>query len=119
MMVLRASPSVIATQYDLDKLEGQYQVSASATSSQTLVSVLLHLARSALKFTNHSPGGVMASEQLKKVLEIIKSQPLGGGGGGKPTVEKMRSGMEKVAERVASDVSCQPVDAGGVKAEWI
>jgi acetyl esterase/lipase len=61
----------------------------------------------------------MASEQLKKVLEIIKSQPVGGGGGGKPTVEKMRAGMEKVAERVASDVNCQPVDAGGVKAEWI
>src|SRR5262250_2898450 len=61
----------------------------------------------------------MASEQLKKVLEIIKSQPVGGGGGGKPTVEKMRAGMEKVAERVASDVNCQPVDAAGVKAEWI
>ena len=61
----------------------------------------------------------MASEQLKKVLEIIKSQPVGGGGGGKPTVEKMRSGMEKVAERVAPDVNCQPIDAGGVKAEWI
>ncbi|MBV8359605.1 MAG: alpha/beta hydrolase [Deltaproteobacteria bacterium] len=61
----------------------------------------------------------MAIEQLKKVLEIIKSQPVGGGGGGKPTVERMRAGMEKVAERVASDVKCEPVDAGGVKAEWI
>jgi epsilon-lactone hydrolase len=61
----------------------------------------------------------MASEQLKKVLEIVRSQPVGGGGGGKPTVERMRSGMEKVAERVAPDVNCEPVDAGGVKAEWI
>jgi epsilon-lactone hydrolase len=60
----------------------------------------------------------MASEQLKKVLEIIRSQPVGGGSG-KPTVERMRSGMEKVAERVASDVSCELVEAGGVKAEWI
>jgi monoterpene epsilon-lactone hydrolase len=60
----------------------------------------------------------MASEQLKKVLEIIRSQPVGGGSG-KPTVEKMRAGMEKVAERVASDVKCEPVEAGGVKAEWI
>jgi epsilon-lactone hydrolase len=61
----------------------------------------------------------MASEQLKKVIEIVKSQPVGGGGGGKPTVEKMRAGMEKVAERVAGDVNCEPIDAGGVKAEWI
>jgi acetyl esterase/lipase len=61
----------------------------------------------------------MASEQLKKVLEILKSQPVGGGGGGKPTVEKMRAGMEKVAERVAGDVTCEAVEAGGVKAEWI
>src|SRR5207302_1943930 len=61
----------------------------------------------------------MASEQLKKVLEILKSQPVGGGGGGKPSVEKMRAGMEKVAERVASDVKCEPLEAGGVKAEWI
>jgi acetyl esterase/lipase len=60
----------------------------------------------------------MASEQLQKVLEIIKSQQ-GGGGGGKPTVEKMRAGMEKVSERVAKDVACEPVEAGGVKAEWI
>lgn len=61
----------------------------------------------------------MASEQLKKVLEIIKSQPVGGSGGGKPTVERMRAGMEKMAERVASDVNSQSVEAGGVKAEWI
>jgi acetyl esterase/lipase len=27
--------------------------------------------------------------------------------------------MEKVAERVASDVTCEAVEAGGVKAEWI
>src|SRR5215471_1483412 len=75
--------------------------------------------RRALPYTINSAGGIMASEQLKKVLEIIKSQPVGGGGGGKPTVERMRAGMEKVAERVASDVKCEPVDAGGVKAEWI
>jgi monoterpene epsilon-lactone hydrolase len=61
----------------------------------------------------------MASEQLKKVLEIIKSQQVGGAGGGKPTIEQMRAGMERVAERVASDINCQPIDAGGVKAEWI
>jgi acetyl esterase/lipase len=61
----------------------------------------------------------MASEQLKKVIEIVKSQPTGGGGSEKPSLEKIRSGMEKVSERVAKDVSCEPVEAAGVKAEWI
>jgi epsilon-lactone hydrolase len=57
----------------------------------------------------------MASAQLAKVLEIIQSQPRNPNA----TVGQMRGGMEKVAERVASDVKCEPVDAGGVKAEWI
>jgi acetyl esterase/lipase len=61
----------------------------------------------------------MASEQLKKVIEIIKSQPTSSGGSEKPSLEKIRSGMEKVAERVAKDVNCEPVEAAGVKAEWI
>jgi len=57
----------------------------------------------------------MASEQFKKVLEIIKSQPA------KPdaTVEQRRAGMERISERVAKDVDCTPVEAGGVSAEWI
>jgi epsilon-lactone hydrolase len=58
----------------------------------------------------------MASEQLNKVLEIIRSVPAA-----KPdtTVGQMRGAMEKVAERVAKDVACEPVTAGGVPAEWI
>ncbi|MGO9265418.1 MAG: alpha/beta hydrolase [Candidatus Binataceae bacterium] len=58
----------------------------------------------------------MASEQLNKVLEIIRSVPAA-----KPdtTVGQMRGAMEKVAERVAKDVTCEPVTAGGVPAEWI
>jgi acetyl esterase/lipase len=31
----------------------------------------------------------------------------------------MRAGMEKVAERVASDVRCDPIDLGGIPGEWI
>jgi acetyl esterase/lipase len=31
----------------------------------------------------------------------------------------MRGAMEKVSEHVAKDVKCEPVTAGGVKAEWI
>ena len=57
----------------------------------------------------------MASAQLAKVLDIIKSQPRNPDA----SVGQMRGGMEKVSERVASDVKCEPVDAGGVKAEWI
>jgi len=58
----------------------------------------------------------MASEQLNKVLDIIRSVPPA-----KPdtTVGQMRGAMEKVAERVPSDISCEPVTAGGVPAEWI
>ncbi|HLW70327.1 MAG TPA: alpha/beta hydrolase [Candidatus Binataceae bacterium] len=58
----------------------------------------------------------MASEQLNKVLEIIRAVPAA-----KPetTIEQMRGAMEKVAERVAKDVTVTPVIAGGVPAEWI
>ncbi len=57
----------------------------------------------------------MASAQLAKVLDILSRQPRNPDA----SVGQMRGGMEKVAERVASDVKCEPVDAGGVKAEWI
>jgi len=58
----------------------------------------------------------MASEGLNKVLEILRSVPPA-----KPdtTVAQMRGAMEKVAERVAKDVTCEQVSAGGVPAEWI
>jgi monoterpene epsilon-lactone hydrolase len=57
----------------------------------------------------------MKSEQLDKVIGILKSIPRD------PTAEvgRMRGAMEKVAERVASDINCEPVEAGGVPAEWI
>ena len=57
----------------------------------------------------------MASQQLAKVLEILKSQP----SSPNASIERMRAGMEKVAERVAADIKCDPVDAGGVPGEWI
>ena len=59
----------------------------------------------------------MASEQLKKVLDIVRSQQAGGAS--EPTIEQLRAGIEKVAERVASDVHCEPVMAGSVKAKWV
>jgi monoterpene epsilon-lactone hydrolase len=57
----------------------------------------------------------MASEQLSKVIERIKSQPQNPNA----SIEKRRAGMERISEHVASDVSCEPVNAGGVPAEWI
>ena len=57
----------------------------------------------------------MASEQLGKVLEIIKATPRDP----EASFGRMRGAMEKVSERVAKDVKCEPITAGGVKAEWI
>ena len=58
----------------------------------------------------------MASEQLNKVLEIIRSVPPA-----KPdtTIGQMRGAMEKVAERVKPEIKCEKLEAGGVPAEWI
>ncbi len=52
----------------------------------------------------------MASAQLKKVIEIIKSQPANPNA----TIEQRRAGMERISERVASDVRCEPVSAGDI-----
>jgi monoterpene epsilon-lactone hydrolase len=57
----------------------------------------------------------MASEQLNKVIERIKSQPQNPNA----SMEQRRAGMERISERVPADVVCEKVDAGGVKAEWI
>jgi acetyl esterase/lipase len=59
----------------------------------------------------------MASEQLKKVIDIARSQQPSGAR--EPTIEQLRAGMEKVAERVARDVRCESTIAGNVKAEWV
>jgi epsilon-lactone hydrolase len=57
----------------------------------------------------------MASAELNKVLELLKSQPLNPDA----SVEKMRAGMERVSERVAKDVSCEGFRIGDIEAEWI
>jgi acetyl esterase/lipase len=69
-------------------------------------------------FSVRSRGGTaMASEQLKKVIDIARSQQPSGAS--EPTIEQLRSGMERVAERVTSDVECKPTIAGNGKAEWV
>ena len=57
----------------------------------------------------------MISEQLKNVIERIKSQPQNPNA----SIEKRRAGMERISEHVASDVTCEPVNVSGVPAEWI
>jgi epsilon-lactone hydrolase len=57
----------------------------------------------------------MASEQLGKVIERIKSQPRNPDA----SIEQRRAGSERIAERVPADVICEKVNAGGVSAEWI
>jgi len=56
-------------------------------------------------------------ETLKKVIDIVRSQQASGAT--EPTIEQLRTGMEKLAERVTSDVHCEPTIAGNVKAEWV
>ena len=57
----------------------------------------------------------MASEQLRKVLEILASRP----SDPNATIVETRAGMERVSERLPSDVMCETVNAGGVPAQWI
>jgi acetyl esterase/lipase len=57
----------------------------------------------------------MISEQLTKVIDRIKSQPQNPDA----PLERRRAWMERISEHVAHDVTCEPVDAGGVPAEWI
>ncbi len=57
----------------------------------------------------------MASEQLNKVIERIKSQPQNPNA----PIEQRRAGMERISERVPDGVICEKVNAGSVSAEWI
>ncbi len=57
----------------------------------------------------------MASEMLAKVIEIIRSQPANPNA----SVAQRRAGMEKISEHVARDAICTPVDAAGVRAQWV
>jgi monoterpene epsilon-lactone hydrolase len=57
----------------------------------------------------------MASEMLSKVIEIIRAQPFNP----EATPQQRRSGMERISEHVARDVTCTVVDAGGMRAELL
>jgi monoterpene epsilon-lactone hydrolase len=59
----------------------------------------------------------MASQELNTVISMLKERPAIAD----PTVEEMRAGLEVLGTvfPVASDVALDPVDAGGVPAEWV
>ena len=59
----------------------------------------------------------MSQQQLQQIIQMLKAQPIAG----HPTVQDMRANFEQMAGLfpVAADVKCEPVTAGGVKAEWV
>jgi epsilon-lactone hydrolase len=59
----------------------------------------------------------MSQQQLQQIIQMLKAQPIAG----HPTVQDMRANFEKMAGvfPVAVDVKCEPVNAGGVKSEWV
>jgi len=59
----------------------------------------------------------MSQQQLQQIIQMLKAQPIAG----RPTVEETRANFEQMAGMfpVAADVKCEPVNAGGVKAEWV
>jgi len=59
----------------------------------------------------------MSKEQLQTIIQRLKASPLLG----LTSLEDLRSGYEQMSAAlpVAGDVTCEPVDAAGVKAEWI
>ncbi|HLX04886.1 MAG TPA: alpha/beta hydrolase [Candidatus Binatus sp.] len=59
----------------------------------------------------------MSQQQLQQIIQMLKAQPIAG----HPTVQDMRANFEKMAGvfPVAPEVKCEPVNAGGVKSEWV
>lgn len=59
----------------------------------------------------------MSQQQLQQIVQMLKAQPIAG----KPSVAETRAGFEQMAGLfpVDTDVKCEPVNAGNVKAEWV
>jgi monoterpene epsilon-lactone hydrolase len=59
----------------------------------------------------------MASPQLQAIVKVLRSRPPLAG----QSIEDQRATFDALTSRLqpAEDVRCQPVDAGGVPAEWI
>jgi acetyl esterase/lipase len=59
----------------------------------------------------------MSQQQLETIIQMLKARPIDPSA----TLEQMRAGFEQMAQAfpVPGDVKCEPVSAGGVKAEWV
>ena len=59
----------------------------------------------------------MSQQQLQQIIQMLKAQPIAG----HPTVQETRANFEQMSVLfpVGDDVKCEPVSAGGVKAEWV
>ena len=59
----------------------------------------------------------MSQQQLQQIIQMLKAQPIAG----HPTVQDMRANFEQMTNvfPLAADVKCEPVNAGGVKSEWV
>jgi acetyl esterase/lipase len=59
----------------------------------------------------------MSQQQLQQIIQMLKAQPI------EPSapLAETRAGFEQMAGMfpLDADVKCEPVDAGGVKSEWI
>ncbi|MGH7820079.1 MAG: alpha/beta hydrolase fold domain-containing protein, partial [Candidatus Binatia bacterium] len=56
----------------------------------------------------------MASQELQTLIQQLRAQPLLD-----LPLEELRRTFDGMAFPLDADVSCQPVDAGGVRCEWI
>lgn len=59
----------------------------------------------------------MSQQQLQALIQMLKAQPLNP----EQSIEQTRAGFEQMAAMmpVEADVKCEPVNAGGVKSEWV
>ena len=59
----------------------------------------------------------MSQQQLQTLIQMLKAQPLNP----EQSIEQTRAGFEQMAAMmpVEADVKCEPVNAGGVKSEWV
>ena len=59
----------------------------------------------------------MSQQQLQQIIQMLKAQPILGS----PSVAETRAGFEQMAAMfpVDADVKREPIDAGGIKSEWV